>query len=82
MPAVRTIAKPPLSDSVVVRIPEEYRSYSLEILVVPVAVQNDSTPRPTWAGLCEDSISRNMDGPHDMDSIRKSVEAASRLETV
>ena len=36
MPAVRTIARPPLSDSVTVRIPEEYRSYSLEIVIMPV----------------------------------------------
>jgi hypothetical protein len=36
MPAVRTITRPPLKDSVTVHIPEEYRSYSLEIIVVPV----------------------------------------------
>lgn len=36
MPAVRTIARPPLNDSVTVHIPEEYRSYSLEIIVLPM----------------------------------------------
>ena len=36
MPAVRTIARPPLSDSVMVHIPEDYRSYSLEIIVLPM----------------------------------------------
>ena len=36
MPAVRTIARPPLSGSVMVHIPEEYRSYSLEIIVLPM----------------------------------------------
>ena len=36
MPAVRTITRPPLSDSVVVHIPKEYQSYSLEIIIVPV----------------------------------------------
>ncbi len=32
MPAVRTIARPPLSGSVTVHIPEEYRSYSLAFI--------------------------------------------------
>lgn len=36
MPVVRTIARPPLSDSVMVHIPKEYQSYSLEIIIVPV----------------------------------------------
>ncbi len=40
MPAVRTITRPPLSDSVTVHIPEEYRSYSLEIIVLPI-MEND-----------------------------------------
>ena len=36
MPVVRTIARPPQSDSVTVRIPEEYRAYSLEVIVLPI----------------------------------------------
>ena len=31
------VAPPPLSDSVMVRIPKEYQSHSLEIIIVPIA---------------------------------------------
>ena len=37
MPALRTIAKPPFGDSVSVSIPKEYRTCSLEIIVLPVS---------------------------------------------
>ena len=36
-------------------------------------------PRPAWAGLCEDAITRNVFGPHDMASIRESIETARHL---
>ena len=78
MPAIRTFAKPG-NDTVTVRIPKEYRSYSLEILVVPVFSQG-SNPMPTWAGLCEDAVTKNADGPHDMDAIRESILSAERLQ--
>ena len=39
MPALRTIARPPLKDSVVVRIPDEYRTCALEIIVLPAVPQ-------------------------------------------
>lgn len=28
---------------------------------------------PPWAGLCAQAITRNAEGPHDMESIRKSI---------
>ena len=37
---------------------------------------------PSWAGLCGNAIVKNLDGPHDMKSIRKSITAAKRLKTV
>ena len=40
MPAVRTIARPPLSGSVSVRIPDEYRTCAVEIIVLPVFSQS------------------------------------------
>lgn len=80
MTAIRTFAKP-VNDTVTVRIPEEYRSYSFEILVVPVSPQ-DSDPMPPWAGLCEDAVTKNAEGPHDMDAIRESIKSAERLQTV
>ncbi|MBQ3747837.1 MAG: hypothetical protein IJQ34_03220 [Kiritimatiellae bacterium] len=47
MPAVRTIARPPLSDSVMIHIPEEYRSYSLEIVIMPV-MDVPHRPKPKY----------------------------------
>ena len=44
MQAVRTFAQPPLSDSVTVHIPEEYRSYSLEVIVLPIMDGDFSFP--------------------------------------
>lgn len=35
MPAIRTFARP-VNDTVTVHIPEEYRSYSLEVIVLPI----------------------------------------------
>lgn len=34
---------------------------------------------PGWAGLCETDVTRNADGPHDMESIRRSI-AEARAE--
>ena len=36
-------------------------------------------PRPAWAGLCEEAITRNLFGPHDMASIRESIMSAERV---
>jgi len=80
MTAIRTFAKPG-NDTVTVQIPREYRSYSLEILVVPV-LPEATGQMPAWAGLCEDAVTKNADGPHDMDAIRESIKSAGRLQTV
>ena len=82
MPTVRTIAEPPLSDSVTVHIPEEYRKYSLEIFIVPVVARDDVAAKPAWAGLCEDAVTKNLHGPHDMDAIRESIMSVKRLQAV
>ena len=37
---------------------------------------------PSWAGLCGSAITKNLDGLHDMKSIRKSIATAKRLKTV
>ena len=52
MPAVRTIARPPLSDSVMVNIPKEYRSYSLEIIVLPM--MHDDSAEDAFANVVTD----------------------------
>ncbi len=82
MPAIRTFVKP-VNDSVTVHIPKEYRSYSFEIVLVPVEQGVDAGERntslPVWAGLCENAIARNLHGPHDMESIRDSIMAAERV---
>ena len=80
MTAIRAFAYP-VNDTVTVRIPKEYGSCSFEVFVVPVPA-HDAEPRPVWAGLCEDAIARNANGPHDMDSIRASIKSAERLESV
>ena len=48
MPAIRTFARP-VNDSVTVHIPEEYRSYSFKVLLVPVseAEEIDRKPQPS-----------------------------------
>ena len=76
MPAIRTFARP-VNDMVTLSIPREYRSYSFEIMLVPVREQNATLP--AWAGLCESAITKNVDGPHDMASIRESVKTAERV---
>ena len=68
MPAIRTVAHP-VNNTVTVNIPKEYRSYSFE------------ESKPAWAGLCEDAITKNAYGPHDMNSIRESIKSAERLQT-
>ena len=77
MPAIRTFAKP-VNDMLTLRIPREYRSYSFEIMLVPVREHN--TALPVWAGLCENAMTKNVDGPHDMASIRESVKAVERVD--
>ena len=37
---------------------------------------------PSWAGLCAADVTCHADGPHDMDSIRRSVARARRLGAV
>ena len=36
MPAIRTIASAPHAESLLIHIPEEYRSYSLEVILLPI----------------------------------------------
>ena len=36
---------------------------------------------PSWAGLCAADVTCHAGGPHDMNSIRRSVARAKRLET-
>ncbi len=79
MPAIRTFARP-VNDMLTLSIPREYRSYSFEIMLVPVR-EHYAAP-PAWAGLCESAMTRNIDGPHDMASIRESVKAAERVNPV
>ena len=49
--------------------------------VVPVAEQEGESAEdapvsmPSWAGLCGNAITKNVNGPHDMQSIRKSLAA-------
>ena len=62
MPAVRTIASPPLSDSVTVRIPEEYRSYSLEIIVLPMVASMQYSSEYPYEFNREDANVRTVDG--------------------
>ena len=38
--------------------------------------------RPSWAGLCENAITKNVDGPHDMASIRESIKSAERVSAI
>ncbi len=38
MPAIRTFAKP-VNDTVTIQIPEEYRSYSFEVVLVPFSAK-------------------------------------------
>ena len=40
MPAIRTFIRP-VNDSVTVQIPKEYRSYSLEVIVLPIMNGDD-----------------------------------------
>ena len=79
MPAIRTFARP-VNDMLTLSIPREYRSYSFEIMLVPVREHDEVLP--AWAGLCESAMTRNIDGPHDMASIRESVKAVERVDPV
>ena len=79
MPAIRTVAHP-VNNTVTVNIPKEYRSYSFEVFIVPIPTPGAES-KPAWAGLCEDAITKNAYGPHDMNSIRESIKSAERLQT-
>lgn len=85
MPTITTFAKP-VNDFLMLRIPEEYRSYSFQVVLIPkmeIANSQRGEPRqPTWAGLCENAINKNADGPHDMKSIRESITAAERVSEI
>ena len=67
-------------------IPEEYRSYSFQVVLIPKMEQVDggqrNDNRPSWAGLCENAITKNVDGPHDMASIRESIKSAERVSAI
>ena len=80
MPAIRTVAHP-VNNTVTVSIPKKYRSYSFEVFIVPIAAHSAES-KPAWAGLCEDAVTKNACGPHDMDSIRESIKTVERLQTV
>lgn len=77
-----TYAKP-TNDYLTVRVPDEYRDYSFQVVLIPVkrgtACMGTVSSRPVWAGLCEGAITKNADGPHDMDSIRESIKSADRV---
>jgi hypothetical protein len=57
-----------------------------KILLVPVteeeASEQQKMPMPPWAGLCEGAITRNISGPHDMESIRESIVAAKAVLSI
>ena len=44
-----------------------------------VAKRERERLRPAWAGLCEEAITKNLFGPHDMASIRESIASAERV---
>ena len=85
MPTITTYAKP-VNDFLTLRIPEEYRSYSFQVVLIPKMEFPDSqrgeAQRPAWAGLCENAITKHADGPHDMESIRESITAAERVSEI
>ena len=70
MPAVRTIARPPLTDSVMVRTPEEYRSYSLEIIVLPMVGTMSDSMEYACDFNHEDANARTVDGKPAFMSLR------------
>ena len=70
MPAVRTIARPPFGDSVTVRIPEEYRSYSLEIVVFPVVESISDSSECAFEFNREGVNARTVDGRPAFMSVR------------
>ena len=85
MPTITTYAKP-VNDLLTLHIPEEYRSYSFQVVLIPKMEQGDggqrNDDRPSWAGLCENAITKNVDGPHDMASIRESIKSAERVSAI
>lgn len=82
MPTITTYAKP-TDDFLTIRIPDEYRSYSFQVMLLPMDVEDIEARKkasmPAWAGLCEGAITKNGDGPHDMDAIRESIKSADRI---
>ncbi len=82
MPTFTTYAKP-TNEYLTIRIPDEYRSYSFQVVLLPMCEEDIEARKrsslPAWAGLCEGAITRNGDGPHDMESIRESIKSAERV---
>ena len=60
MPAIRTFIKP-VNDSVTVQIPEEYRSYSLEVIVLPI-MDGDDPFQKASVGCMSDGKKRKLGG--------------------
>ena len=85
MSTITTYAKP-VNDLLTFRIPEEYRSCSFHVILIPKADSDDAGEgrgnHPAWAGLCESAITKNADGPHDMASIRESIKSAKRVSAI
>ena len=46
MPAIETIAKP-RGNRIGVPVPEEYSSYSFQVILVPIRPEEPSSPKPT-----------------------------------
>lgn len=82
MPTITTYAKP-TNDFVTIRIPAEYRSCSFQVMLLPMDGEDIEARKraslPIWAGLCEGAITKNGEGPHDMDAIRESIKSADRI---
>lgn len=70
MPAVRTFARQPLSGSVTVQIPEEYRSYPLEIILLPMVGSMQDWPEYTHEFNRDDANARTVDGKSAFMSVR------------
>jgi hypothetical protein len=85
MHTITTYAKP-VNDLLTLHIPEEYRSCSFQVVLIPRDKSEDTGETldnlPTWAGLCESAITKNEDGPHDMASIRNSIKSANRVSAI
>ncbi|MBR5549312.1 MAG: DUF2281 domain-containing protein, partial [Kiritimatiellae bacterium] len=63
MPAIRTFVTP-VNGSVTVHIPEEYRSYSLEVIVLPIMNGDDPFQQHSFDRL-RDGKKRKLGGFED-----------------